>query len=313
MRELGFDPTDWVYRPFVSYVNSATIERLVHPPCRQLLVTTVIEGSAFDKDDGKETLPRSGDPRSQSSSFIPFCIMRKPLAWHRETACEQRRKQFNEIRVHFFDSVLPQYRFAGTGAHRIPVENWATQIIWDIFGLEPLKNWLGKIMLFERLPSAMGSRRATPCSRSSLYDKRQTQSEVKDISRTLSFGAGVPSSVQEIEALQATLQKTEDEDEQLALEEDITGKILWLQRLATVANSEVTLDVPTRERIMLDARAGISKYELWLAARAAGQTVLSRDNYNYTVGTQETASSTSPEPPSTSIVQQTPDSGGGIV
>ncbi|KAI6002294.1 hypothetical protein F5J12DRAFT_842336 [Pisolithus orientalis] len=200
----------------------------------------------------------------------------------------------------------------------------------------------------------MGSRRATPllkkCTKlggGSLYDKRQTQSEVKDISRTLSFGllehiratlldvsegiqqtgqvdpitydmAGVPSSVQEIEALQATLQTTEDEDEQLALEEDITGKILWLhwrgiysevsQRLATVASSEVTLDVPTREgareiaeiikrtprveldddmahlqRIMLDARAGISKYESWLAARAAGQTVLSRDNNNYTI------------------------------
>ncbi|KAI5997543.1 hypothetical protein EDD15DRAFT_348979 [Pisolithus albus] len=37
-----------------------------------------------------------------------------------------------------------------------------------------------------------------------------------------------PSMVQEIEALQVELDALEDEDEQRALEEDITGKILWL-------------------------------------------------------------------------------------
>ncbi|KIO05936.1 hypothetical protein M404DRAFT_508866 [Pisolithus tinctorius Marx 270] len=36
--------------------------------------------------------------------------------------------------------------------------------------------------------------------------------------------AGIPSLVQEIKALQAILQTTEGEDEQLSLEEDITGK-----------------------------------------------------------------------------------------
>ncbi|KIN93653.1 hypothetical protein M404DRAFT_486766 [Pisolithus tinctorius Marx 270] len=37
-----------------------------------------------------------------------------------------------------------------------------------------------------------------------------------------------PSMVQEIEALQAKINATEDEDEQRALEEDVTGKILWI-------------------------------------------------------------------------------------
>ncbi|KAI6102355.1 hypothetical protein EV401DRAFT_2024439, partial [Pisolithus croceorrhizus] len=37
-----------------------------------------------------------------------------------------------------------------------------------------------------------------------------------------------PSTVQQIEALQVKLDTTEDEDEQRALEEDVTGKILWL-------------------------------------------------------------------------------------
>ncbi|KAI5984782.1 hypothetical protein EDC04DRAFT_1624520 [Pisolithus marmoratus] len=34
--------------------------------------------------------------------------------------------------------------------------------------------------------------------------------------------------VQEIKTLQAKLNETVDEDEQRALEEDVTGKILWL-------------------------------------------------------------------------------------
>ncbi|KAI5992538.1 hypothetical protein EDD15DRAFT_995175 [Pisolithus albus] len=38
----------------------------------------------------------------------------------------------------------------------------------------------------------------------------------------------IPSVVQEIAALQAKLDTTEDEDEHRALEEDITGKVLWL-------------------------------------------------------------------------------------
>ncbi|KAI6004990.1 hypothetical protein EDC04DRAFT_2785324 [Pisolithus marmoratus] len=38
----------------------------------------------------------------------------------------------------------------------------------------------------------------------------------------------IPSMVQEVQALQTKLNATEDEDEQRALEEDVTGKILWL-------------------------------------------------------------------------------------
>ncbi|KAI6020593.1 hypothetical protein EDC04DRAFT_2737279 [Pisolithus marmoratus] len=38
----------------------------------------------------------------------------------------------------------------------------------------------------------------------------------------------IPSMVQEVQALKTKLNATEDEDEQRALEEDVTGKILWL-------------------------------------------------------------------------------------
>ncbi|KAI6002302.1 hypothetical protein F5J12DRAFT_228386 [Pisolithus orientalis] len=77
----------------------------------------------------------------------------------------------------------------------------------------------------------------------------------------------VHSSVREIEALQAKLHSTHDEDEQRALEEDITGKILWFyfrgicseveQRFVKVSqcscphvlSSQVTSDVPTRKDV----------------------------------------------------------------
>lgn len=117
------------------------------------------------------------------------------------------------------------------------------------------------------------------------------------------------SMVQEIKALQAKLVITGDEDELRALEEDIAGKILWLCWCGI--NSEVNEILPkvrdyvlrddawqddTRHglyeaarilkgtphvdpdddqahlrRIMADAGAGTSKYQLLLAARAADQ------------------------------------------
>ncbi|KIN99157.1 hypothetical protein M404DRAFT_1004836 [Pisolithus tinctorius Marx 270] len=95
------------------------------------------------------------------------------------------------------------------------------------------------------------------------------------------------------------LSATEDDDEQRALEEDITGKILWLswcgicteaeQLLPEVASYirregnmkfliiarkeyvELDDDQANMRRIMLDAGAGTSKHQLLLAARAAEQ------------------------------------------
>ncbi|KAI6008833.1 hypothetical protein F5J12DRAFT_826126 [Pisolithus orientalis] len=111
--------------------------------------------------------------------------------------------------------------------------------------------------------------------------------------------------VEEIRVLQMKLSATEDDDEQRALEEDITGKILWLfwcgicteaeQLLPEVASYirregnmkglrmlqfliiarkeyvELDDDQANMQRIMLDAGAGTSKHQLLLAARAAEQ------------------------------------------
>ncbi|KIK19989.1 hypothetical protein PISMIDRAFT_682743 [Pisolithus microcarpus 441] len=107
--------------------------------------------------------------------------------------------------------------------------------------------------------------------------------------------------IQDIDALQAQLNATKDEDEQRALEEDVTGKILWLfwcgicvevdELLPEVVEHtrregsleglwEIYLvkssvdpsdDQAHLQRIMYDAEANTSKYQLWLDARAREQ------------------------------------------
>ncbi|KAI6143092.1 hypothetical protein BKA82DRAFT_1008518 [Pisolithus tinctorius] len=146
----------------------------------------------------------------------------------------------------------------------------------------------------------------------------------------------IPSMVQEIRVLQAELEAAEDSDEQRALVEDITGKILWLcwcgiyaevnrllpkvvnyiRRERNMTDLEQSFDFKISirypdpdddqahlQRIMLDAKAGISKHQLLLDARAAEQSkwsgaTSSRDtNHTDTQGPH-----TSPQTPSTSMV-----------
>ncbi|KIO10783.1 hypothetical protein M404DRAFT_875267 [Pisolithus tinctorius Marx 270] len=76
------------------------------------------------------------------------------------------------------------------------------------------------------------------------------------------------------------LDATKDEDEQRALEEDVTGKILWLfcnlmglweigEIIRGTFRTDPDDDQVHLRRIMADAGAGTSKHQLWLAARAA--------------------------------------------
>ncbi|KAI5985327.1 hypothetical protein EDC04DRAFT_1586944 [Pisolithus marmoratus] len=128
--------------------------------------------------------------------------------------------------------------------------------------------------------------------------------------------------LQEIEALRTKLDETKDEDDQRALEEDVTGKILWLcwcgicaevdQLLPKVVDyirsegdmkglREIFLVRPSiapsddqahLQRIMRDAGTGTSKYQLLLTARAAEQAMHS----------QGITQSTTTQRPSTSVV-----------
>ncbi|KAI6000060.1 hypothetical protein EDD15DRAFT_1885257 [Pisolithus albus] len=108
--------------------------------------------------------------------------------------------------------------------------------------------------------------------------------------------------VQDIKVLQARLDATKDEDEQRALEEDVTGKVLWLFwcgicaevddlipkvvdyirrkgsieglwkiRVVASVSTDPCDDQAHLQRIMYDAGANTSKHQLWLDARASEQ------------------------------------------
>ncbi|KAI6008042.1 hypothetical protein EDC04DRAFT_915072 [Pisolithus marmoratus] len=128
---------------------------------------------------------------------------------------------------------------------------------------------------------------------------------------TVSGHGGIRDKVQVIKTLQTKLDVMEDIDEQLALEEDITGRILWtchsglrsvvghipakvlhnilendevydlmdrikfLDEISTVFNDALA-ELPTDDqahlrRIMADAEADISKHQLLLDERAGKQ------------------------------------------
>lgn len=146
----------------------------------------------------------------------------------------------------------------------------------------------------------------------------------------------IPAIVQEIEALRVKLDAAEDEDEQRALEEDVTGKILWLcwcgicaevdellpkvvdyfrqnnidglSYMESIMMPEIHPCEPSDDqvhlrRIMLDAGARTSKHQLLLAARAAEQAKWSGANKGVlTTDSQGITSSTSSQAPSESVV-----------
>ncbi|KAI6145907.1 hypothetical protein BKA82DRAFT_2284258 [Pisolithus tinctorius] len=146
----------------------------------------------------------------------------------------------------------------------------------------------------------------------------------------------IPSMIEEVEALQTKLDATVDEDEQRALEEDVTGKILWLCWCGICAEVDQLLpkvvDYIRREgnmeglgkisdmvypirfidqddnqthlhRIMLDAGVGTSKHRLWLAAQAAEQAKWSgATRVTTAMDNQGPSASTSTQRPSTSVV-----------
>ncbi|KAI6038894.1 hypothetical protein EDC04DRAFT_1845561 [Pisolithus marmoratus] len=377
------------------------------------LVITVIQCSDFYTvdNDGKRRDPGDGlvsasvDRSAEAGTLTPLYAIASPQVWRRHLACVQRREQFKSIREHFY-ALMNMHQPTGTEANHKSVNKWkrdeAIGFFSDLFILKYLRNYMGEITLFERLPSMIEtvslsegsvgtgeddsllahppklmytnwvmmynlfigrqqpnaeglhpevalplwrSRYQNLCAehdapRRYADEKEKVAYEVKSMLQTLCSGLpdhiektlwnayrehasstrvtcqasnidydrqlDIPSMVQEIKTLQAKLDETEDEDEQRALEEDITGKILWLCwcgicaevdellpkvvdcvrregnmegfreiHLATISamSAEPGLedDQGHLQRIMLDAGAKTSKYELLLAARGAEQ------------------------------------------
>ncbi|KAI6101082.1 hypothetical protein EDD16DRAFT_396280 [Pisolithus croceorrhizus] len=80
-----------------------------------------------------------------------------------------------------------------------------------------------------------------------------------------------PSVVQQIEALQVKLDTTEDEDEQRALEEDVTGKILWLCWCGICA--EVDELLPKVGQLFRLHRFLVTWFRLWITSERRDREV----------------------------------------
>ncbi|KAI5987988.1 hypothetical protein F5J12DRAFT_532232 [Pisolithus orientalis] len=275
------------------------------------LVITVIQCNGFYRVDRNgfraSSALDSGIYSTEPRILTPLCTVASPQVWQREPPFIQRRRQFQSIREHFY-ALMHMHQSTGPGARHKSAsrqkKDRAIKFFSDMFGLQPLRNYVGKITFFERLSGMMtttaeghgllaslfmGSRQSRVAQDPRLEvvlpllrercqilcaeddappryadEKQKVDRELESISQTLSAclldhidttfsdasffhrlmppGSRQPdpesrieydrqldsrSMVQEIDVLQARLDEVRDDDEQRALEEDITGKILW--------------------------------------------------------------------------------------
>ncbi|KAI6038928.1 hypothetical protein EDC04DRAFT_1849011 [Pisolithus marmoratus] len=107
-------------------------------------------------DSGADLVSDSVDHSAEAGMLTPLCTIVSPQVWRRHLACVQRRERFKSIREHFY-ALVNMRQLAGTEAHRKSVNKrkkvGAIKFFSGLFGLQYLRNYIGKITLFERLPS----------------------------------------------------------------------------------------------------------------------------------------------------------------
>ncbi|KAI5997512.1 hypothetical protein EDD15DRAFT_2410828 [Pisolithus albus] len=123
-----------------------------------------------------DVVPNGGMHAEQPGILTPFCAIASPQVWRREPPCVQRREQFKNIRKHFYALVdihqptghglclqLAVRRAMCYNKHPlIAVQNrWkkdrAVKFFSDMFGLKYLRNFIGEITFFARLPYVMNT------------------------------------------------------------------------------------------------------------------------------------------------------------
>ncbi|KAI6038842.1 hypothetical protein EDC04DRAFT_1841431 [Pisolithus marmoratus] len=365
------------------------------------LVITIVQCSDFYRVDdetgvrtnagGKSALECVGNP-TETENLTPLCIIASPQVWRRQPACVQRRKQFRNIREHFY--TLMDMHQPGTEAYHKSTNSQkerAIKFLSVLFGHEYLRNYIGDIKFFEKLswviattslgealvgtakedmkllaqpPTLPFVSSVNDAQDSRLHvvpllvrrcqvlsaehdvphryadEKQKIQHELKSISQTPCAGLlthiidtlttptlecltshvcpayhgyafydrqlDTHSTIQQIRELKVKFDVTEDDDERRTLEEDITGKILWLCWCGICAEVDGLLpkivDCIRREtnttglsnifrtmssmpwcmepdddlahlwRIMFDAGMGTSKHQLLLSVGATKDT-----------------------------------------
>ncbi|KAI6013260.1 hypothetical protein EDC04DRAFT_720133 [Pisolithus marmoratus] len=339
-------------------------------------------GRRVDMEGALESGNRSADP----GIVTPLCFIADPLTWHKLTSA-RTREQFKRIREHFY-TMANLHDGAGTKARHKSADKRKTSGVVDfsaIFGLDHLKtflcNELGETSILSGSQMTGVEKHITRLSSyhklsvlgysiayvlASSKSPRTRNGQVKELALItirlvpfLIFVSSTPahcrqvnvrSTIQEIASLEKKLQATHDEDEQCALEEDITGKILWFYWLGICLEVDQLLpkvvdrirndadedyraglrqiaeiikrapreipdgDIVHLRRVMYDAGTGVSRHRLWLDARAAEQAELSRILSGKPIpATHETASNTNTEVPSALIIRQTLGNGKGTL
>ncbi|KAI5986976.1 heterokaryon incompatibility protein-domain-containing protein [Pisolithus orientalis] len=134
-----------------------------------------IHGEARDSGDDSTI---DGDNHSMQPRILtPLYIVVSPQVWQREMPCVQRREQFKSIREHFYALVNIRQPTGVEVRHKSAVHRktartsiahlgWhqnrqkkdgAIRFFSEMFCLHHLRNYVGKIFFFERLPSIMKS------------------------------------------------------------------------------------------------------------------------------------------------------------
>ncbi|KAI6018951.1 hypothetical protein PISMIDRAFT_689018 [Pisolithus microcarpus 441] len=127
------------------------------------LVTAIIRCSDFymvDKDGnrrdgGDDSAPANGNHSTETGMLTPLPTIASPQVWRIEPPCMQRMEQFRSIREHF-DALVDMHRPTGDEEFdKSAKKHIAIKFFSDLFGLEYLKNYIGKITFFARFPSMM--------------------------------------------------------------------------------------------------------------------------------------------------------------
>ncbi|KAI6145788.1 heterokaryon incompatibility protein-domain-containing protein [Pisolithus tinctorius] len=142
------------------------LKALSHRAAGKHLVITVIQCSDFYRagDEGKRTdsgdalASDSGNHSTEPQVLTLLYAAASPQVWRRKPFFEERRKQFQSIREHFY-SLMNMDQFRRPEARRKSLNKQNTdrtiKFFSDIFGLPYLRNYVGKITFFERLSSMM--------------------------------------------------------------------------------------------------------------------------------------------------------------
>ncbi|KAI5987367.1 hypothetical protein EDD15DRAFT_2199579 [Pisolithus albus] len=253
----------------------------------------------------------------------PDVWKKEPLCEERRELFKSIRENFYALVDGVPCSIAPTDQPMGTepshNSPNIQKKVTATKFFSDLFGLNYLKNYIGDITFFTRFPSMIetglgwdhalkssclhgmgGGKLLVKCfvCRFGILEKDEKRRAKSTPYRELwvLFGQpscmlydsrcrqlNTPSLVQDIRSLQVKLDETRDEDEQRALEEDITGKV-WnhiaeettfgctdVISMAVDRSTDSGDDQVHLRRIMLDAGVNTSKYQLWFDARATEQ------------------------------------------